>query len=387
MEVLHGQWLWVTHERPFACASSAARAKIPETMKASLLSILICLSGCVRAGFDQAPISFNDGGPRDSTLDGRSFDGQGPDAALDGAAPDGRIDGTALDMTADLRPDGPITRANCDPVALLQGDSQAARNEGPTLSADGLRLYAKRFSPLGRTVATRADLSSPFGTWTTTTAFATSIDADLDLFEHRGTSWGVQPEGSVPTRQLTLCPLSGALPATCAPLTIQGSADGAAFVDQDLDDPSAAVLGDRLLFFFNGQGSGLPQAIYQVDITTTQSLDSVPWNAAPVPGLQTAFTPPRLGEPALSQDGLLLVVMRKEDNITGTDGGNLYLFTRSAVDDAFGAPLSLDVASDPLYDEGDAEIWATADGMELYFTRTDSDTTPRQVYHSRCRLR
>lgn len=237
------------------------------------------------------------------------------------------------------------------------------------ISSDGLRLYA--WCAGGRCRAARAAIGEAFGDWGP--APELPFGNDPAFFGYLGENHVIvarSPNGDA--RRLELCSWPG---LGCAPLPVRDAAGPISF---DMDGPSVAVVGARVLLAHNiGVGGSATADLFLAEPVDPSDLSV---------GFQTialaAINQPSAKEddPALSPDGLLLVF----STLHAGNGEDLWVSQRASLADPFPAPERLASLSSKGEDKGPcfAPAGAGGPGYELFFESTRSGKT--QLYRSAC---
>jgi hypothetical protein len=317
-----------------------------------LLWAALLLGACAR------PLS-----PRDDDLR--------PDAHHDLGRPDGRGDAPARDRASlDL---SPPAKLSCSAPSLA-GDGYEPNAGGLAeiaLDPDGLRLYS--WCAVGRCRASRAAVGEPLGEWTA--APELPFGNDPAFFVYLGEPrLIIARSGNNSERRLELCswPALG-----CKPLPIL---DAVGQVSYDMDGPSVAVVGSRVLLAHNIGVGGSATA----DLFLAEPIDASDLGLGFRTTALAAINQPSRKEddPALSPDGLVLIFGAPN----GTAGEDLWVSQRSSLGDPFPAAELLPGLGSGADDKGayfgPLPPLAGKTRYELFFESARSGKT--KVYRSVC---
>lgn len=280
-----------------------------------LLSLLALPGGCFDLGLPQGAL--------------RCSESQEPACPRGMVCLQGRCyaEGTSLDLgTGDFgtgegrgdqlpSPDGAQRSLSCASPTVVGSGTPAAGLYEVALRSDGLTLVARTTGGEAYE-ASRPQADKPFGSWTKSTLLADGRDPTF--FSHGGTEHAVVARGSSP-RHLELCTNLGSSSPTCSPLALKSKSSGLTLAG-DMDGPSVAVLASGPLLVCN---VGVTYDTADVFLARPSNLKDLAaaWIAEPLPVLSQ----PGVWEddPALSDDGLLVIVNAGDEDLSVSERPDL----------------------------------------------------------------
>lgn len=310
-------------------------------------------------------------------------EGDGPGQVVDAGdaitpLPDGPQDGPPKpEQGVDLTPDAPVPDATLPPTPVCQvpalvGTTPPTNPRENALRADGLVLTARTNG--ARYSTARSATDQPFGAWATTTAHPSGEDPTF--FVYKGVEYAMvsrTPSGAS-VRSLYLC----TLPNTCVKVPVKYASSGAEVTD-DMDGPSVAIVGGKLLLAHNIGPSGSSSGdIYLATLVSSsdlfKGLETKPVTSLAVAGYKE-------DDPSISPDGLVIVF----SGLTTSGDSDIWYASRATLSDAFGAPQQLPVVNSAKSNRDTYLAVVTIKGkqvLELYFG-SDRDGALK-VYRTTC---
>lgn len=318
--------------RPFDC-NKGMRTKTPTCYIRRLLlsGALLCLSGCVRAGFDLPA-------PRpDAALDAGGRDAGGRDAGTQTARD--TIDGLAVDTVAD--PFGAFTAPQ--PVVQL---NTAGQEDDPTLSDDMLEIYFERDGDIH--VASRASVAAPWLTAQPVTAVNTdAVETSVELTVD-GLSLWFSREPTTGTADIYLATRASTTQPWGSPQPVDSLNSTSA------EWPGALSSDSLRIFITSSRDAG--DNIYESTRTT-------PFSTWGVPIAVASLNSTALDSAPWTNAGATLVYL---DSRRGQGDRNIWVAARADLNSVFSTPVMVKGVNEPTSNETDP--WLSADLTTLYFT-------------------